>query len=592
MQEQATSQGAGQDLHVQPAPYESEAQFRRLLERLPAGAYTCDREGLITYFNQHALRLWGRAPKLNDPVDRFCGSFRLFAPDGTPIPHDQCWMALSLKTGEEYNGREIVLERPDGRRLTVLAHANPVHDASGELLGAVNVLVDISERKRLEERNAALLARERAARLEAEKTSRRVRFLAEASRVLNSSLDYETTLESVAKLAVPAMADWCAVDFLVQGGSLQRVALVHGDPHRLASVRVLQQRYPSRPGTPYGIMRVFETGQPELYVDISDAMLEQVACDAEELAELRKLGLKSALVVPLVTRANLIGAVSMVYAESDRRYEAADLAVAEELARRAAVAIDNAWLYHQAQALNEELEAKVASRTEGLAQANRELESFAFAVSHDLRSPLSAIRGFSQALVEDYAGELKGEAQHYLARIQSNAERMGELIDDILMLSRVSRQELRLAPVDLCMIFAAVAQSLQDGEPERRVILGCTTQQLVVGDSGLLRIVLENLVGNAWKFTGRREQTVITFGARQDARGVVYYLEDNGVGFDLKYASQLFQPFQRLHDARDYPGVGIGLATVKRIVERHGGSIWVESAVDQGTTVFFTLQAG
>jgi diguanylate cyclase (GGDEF)-like protein/PAS domain S-box-containing protein len=130
---------------------DGESHFRRLLEKLPAGAYTCDPEGLITYYNQHAVRLWGRAPKLNDPVDRFCGSFRLFAPDGSPIAHERCWMARALKTNEGYNEREIVIERPDGRRLTALAHANPFHDGSGNLVGAVNVLVDITEQKRAEE---------------------------------------------------------------------------------------------------------------------------------------------------------------------------------------------------------------------------------------------------------------------------------------------------------------------------------------------------------------------------------------------------------------------------------------------------------
>ena len=136
---------------MQSAPREGESHFRRLLEKLPVGAYTCDPEGLITYYNRHAVRLWGRAPKLNDPDDRFCGSFRLFAVDGSPIAHDRCWMALALKTNEAYNEREIVVERPDGGRLTALAHANPIHDESGELLGAVNVLVDITERKRAEE---------------------------------------------------------------------------------------------------------------------------------------------------------------------------------------------------------------------------------------------------------------------------------------------------------------------------------------------------------------------------------------------------------------------------------------------------------
>lgn len=139
------------DQRTRSTLHEGELHFRRLLEKLPAGAYTCDPEGLITYYNEHAVQLWGHAPKLNDPEDRYCGSFKLFAPDGSPIAHDRCWMALALKANEGYNEREIVIERPDGRRLTALAHANPIHDESGNLVGAVNVLVDITERKRSEE---------------------------------------------------------------------------------------------------------------------------------------------------------------------------------------------------------------------------------------------------------------------------------------------------------------------------------------------------------------------------------------------------------------------------------------------------------
>ncbi len=151
MREQVLEEEIGQGRQAGSALQKGELEFRRLLEKLPAGAYICDPEGLITYFNRHAVQLWGRAPKLNDPVDRFCGSFKLFSPDGSPISHDQCWMALALKTDKPYNRREIVIERPDGQRLTALAHANPIFDESGKLHGAVNVLVDISERKRAEE---------------------------------------------------------------------------------------------------------------------------------------------------------------------------------------------------------------------------------------------------------------------------------------------------------------------------------------------------------------------------------------------------------------------------------------------------------
>src|SRR6202035_951634 len=151
MSEPALRKEAARERQPESALQQREWQFRRLLERLPAGAYTCDTEGLITYYNPHAVQIWGRAPQLNDPVDRFCGSFKLFAVDGSPIAHSACWMALALQTGEDYNGQEIIIERPDGQRITALAHASPIRDDSGKLLAAVNVLVDISDRKRAED---------------------------------------------------------------------------------------------------------------------------------------------------------------------------------------------------------------------------------------------------------------------------------------------------------------------------------------------------------------------------------------------------------------------------------------------------------
>jgi diguanylate cyclase (GGDEF)-like protein len=198
MQEEALRrEEIGRDLRTELALYKGESHFRRLLEKLPAGAYTCDPEGLITYFNQHAVQLWGRTPKLGDPVDRFCGSFRLFSPAGSPIAHDRCWMALALETDREYNGREIVIERPDGRRLTAFAHANPIHDGSNKLLGAVNVLVDISERKRVEQELEHRVA-ERTAELEAINEELR-RHIAER-RALESQLEYQASHDHLTDL--------------------------------------------------------------------------------------------------------------------------------------------------------------------------------------------------------------------------------------------------------------------------------------------------------------------------------------------------------------------------------------------------------
>jgi PAS domain S-box-containing protein len=235
------------------------------------------------------------------------------------------------------------------------------------------------------------------------------------------------------------------------------------------------------------------------------------------------------------------------------------------------------------------LEELVEARTNELEAINQELEAFSYSVSHDLRAPLRSINGFSQALVEDYAGTLDTTAMDYLVRVRQGALRMGELIDDLLKLSRVTRQDMRDDKVDLSALAAESAAELRALEPQREVEFTLAAQVQVMGDPHLLRIVMDNLLGNALKYTSRMPHTHIEFGVRQDNGNAVYYVRDNGAGFDMRYADRLFGAFQRLHKAEDFPGNGIGLATVKRIVTRHGGRIWAESQPGQGATFYFTL---
>jgi PAS domain S-box-containing protein len=239
--------------------------------------------------------------------------------------------------------------------------------------------------------------------------------------------------------------------------------------------------------------------------------------------------------------------------------------------------------------LNESLEERVKQRTSQLEAVNRELESFAYSVSHDLRAPLRSMDGFSKALLDDCGPQLDAAGKENLNRIRAAAQRMGSLIDDLLKLSRLTRQDMARRTVDLSELAAAVAADLVKAHPGRGIQWVIQPRVAAEGDGALLLVALQNLLGNAAKFTRRTAHARIEFGARQGDEGRTYFVKDNGAGFDMTYVGKLFAPFQRLHPASDFEGSGIGLATVQRIVNRHGGRVWAEGCVGEGATFYFTL---
>lgn len=224
-----------------------------------------------------------------------------------------------------------------------------------------------------------------------------------------------------------------------------------------------------------------------------------------------------------------------------------------------------------------------------LTVANRELESFSYSVSHDLRAPLRSISGFSTALLEDFGDSLNAEARDYLRRVRLATERMGILIDDLLNLSRLARTKITVGPVDLSNTAKLIAIELQKTQPERLAEFRIEDGLQAVADPHLVRIAFENLLGNAWKFTSKRDRALIELGKAEGNGTPAYFVRDNGAGFDPAYKDHLFGAFQRLHNASDFPGTGVGLATVERIIHRHGGRIWAEGGVEKGATFYFTL---
>lgn len=301
---------------------------------------------------------------------------------------------------------------------------------------------------------------------------------------------------------------------------------------------------------------------------------------------------RSEAALPLISQSQgCLGALS-VQSDKPDAFTDSDIAMLQTMADHLAIAIENARLHNEIRRYAGELEARVAERTAELVATNKELTSFSYSVSHDLRAPLRSIDGFSQALVEDYYNILDATGRDYLRRIRRATQRMGQLIDDLLKLSRISRGELYRVEVDLSALAAEILDELQERAPERHVIADITPGICVMGDARLLRIVMENLLSNAWKFSSRKEHAEIAFSAIVNDGQPTFYVRDTGVGFDMAYIDKLFGAFQRLHSADEFEGSGIGLATVQRIIHRHGGRIWADGKVGAGATFYFTLPQG
>ncbi|HEX6185584.1 MAG TPA: PAS domain S-box protein [Pyrinomonadaceae bacterium] len=431
--------------------------------------------------------------------------------------------------------------RKDGTAVHVEAQSRVILDARGEPVGMRGVTMDISERKAAEER---------------------LRFLAEASRVLGASLDYETTLEGLANLAVAQLADYCLIDLVDDDGRVRRVAATHRDP----ALRPLAERLRAFPPGPQsaGVPRVLRTGQPETITEVTDAQLPALARDAEHERVLRELGLKSFITVPLVARGRTIGALTFSSTRAQRTYTAEDVSYAQEIAARAALAIENARLYGRAQ------------------EVNRAKDEFLATLSHELRTPLTPILGWTHMIRSGRLGA--AESAQGIRVIEKNSQSLSRLINDLLDMSSILSGKMRIerAPVELASVVREAAETVRPQADARSVRVEVQTGGLgpavVSGDRTRLVQVFWNLLHNAVKFSPEGGRVRVRVGA--DSGSARVEVEDDGAGIAPEFLPHVFERFRQadMGTTRTHGGLGLGLALVKSFVEAHGGAVSVESA--------------
>ncbi|MFB9993149.1 ATP-binding protein [Deinococcus oregonensis] len=437
---------------------------------------------------------------------------------------------------------------------------------------------------------------------EAQILNDRLSFLAEASEILSSSLDLAVTLDSIAELAVPRLADWCAIYLPTPDGLLDPVTVVHQDSAMVDLLRQFISRNPVQIASDNGTARVFVTGVPELVPVVTDEMYDAIPQSEDWKAEVRRLQLRSVITVPMRSRGRVVGVLGMARTSLERVYGPADLTFALEVAGRSGAAVENASLYGQAQQellmrtqAQQELDAalllleeRVKERTHELEQVNGELEAFAYSASHDLRTPIRHITSFAQ-LLNRHLQASDPRASRLLEQIQQAATRLTATVDGILSLSRSSRLSLQPEAVDLNVVARDVVRGLYATHPDRAIDWQLSPLPVVQGDAALLQLALQNLLDNAVKYTRLQPEAVIQVSAQQRTDEDIITVRDNGVGFDAEYGHKLFEAFQRLHHPADFEGTGIGLANVRRIVGRHGGRVWAESLPGQGACFSLSL---
>ena len=751
---------------------QSEAYYRELVQALPAAVYTCDERGRVTLFNQAAVDLWGREPEVGK--DLWCGSWKIYSPDGTPLPLHECPMAVTLREGRAMCGQEIVIERPDGTIRHVLPHPEPMRDATGTIVGAVNMLVDITDRKEGEEvlrlseerfrtvfetapmalfvcdqhaviqqynrRAVEIWGREPQCGVEQHCGSMKLWLtddtqlphaqspMMEVLRTGNPASDIEVLIERPDGSRVPVLVNFAALKSArgeIIGAITSFIDLTEQRKAQEALRRSEQDLSDFFDNASTGLHWV---GPDGIIMRVNQAELDLLGYSREEyvgrhIAEFHvdqpiiqdilvrlaggetlheypaRIRCKDGSILDVLINSNvLLEEGKFIHTrcftrdvtrhkrdeealrESEERFHT----LADNMSQFAWTADPTGWIFwynqrwyeytgttfeemqgwgwekvhhpdhvdrvvtkwrqahitgepwedtfplraldgtyrwflsralpirdaagriirwfgtntditelREAQAFLLINEERIKKQASALAEANKELVSFSYSVSHDLRAPLRTIDAFSRIVEEDHGAHLNAEASRCLTIVRKAAGYAGELIDDLLEFSRLGRQDMIFSVVRMEKLARETADDLRTLQEGRQIHLTVGNLPPCQGDPRFLKLVWTNLLTNAFKYTKNRNECRIEVGWMPDdasAEAVTYYVKDDGVGFDMKYVRKLFNVFQRLHRKEDFEGTGVGLAIVHRIVLRHGGRVWAEGKVDGGATFFFSLR--
>jgi PAS domain S-box-containing protein len=539
--------------------------LRATLESTADGILVVDLDGKILSFNQKMADMWGIPAEIFASGDdqRAIGA----ALDKLVHPDEFMGKVLELYRHPDEASYDV-LELKDGRIFERYSQPQRIDDVA---VGRVWSFRDVTARKRAEDQGNALV-REQSARAEAENSERRAALLAEASRVLSASFDYQTTLAALVRLAVPALADYCALDIVAADDSFERVGEAHVDPSKTSLLRQVAHFPRSALTSMHPLIRVIATGVPVLEADITSAFIRASFAQPEQRDTVEALAPRSLICVPLVNAGKPLGALTLVTSGSGRRYEVADLSLAADLARRAAIVVEHARLFHEAQ------------------QATRARDDVLAVVAHDLRNPLNTVTMAVSLMLETTPVENVQERRQ-VEIVRRAADRMNRMIQDLLDVKRMESGRLGVdprpeSPASLINDTVEMLRPLANGSTI--VLESDVAESLppVMADAARIQQVLSNLVGNAVKFTPREGR--VTVCAEPIDGGVRFGVIDTGPGIPPDQVPHIFGQFWQAMPS-DRRGIGLGLAIAKGIVEAHGGMIWVESNVGLGSTFYFTL---